>query len=36
MNITKTGWDYKNLEKEDTHDAFLKIMRMLANFMTIP
>ena len=36
MNLTKTAWDYKNLEKEDNLDAFLKIMRMLANFMTIP
>ena len=35
FNITNNAWDFKQIEKEKDVDAFQKILRMLANFMTI-
>ena len=34
--MTTTAWDYAPMSKENDSDAFLKIMRLLANLLTIP
>jgi hypothetical protein len=36
FNLTTNAWDFKTLEKENDSDALLKLMRLLANLMTIP
>ncbi|KRX07299.1 Armadillo-type fold [Pseudocohnilembus persalinus] len=35
MNITNTGWDFKQLQKENDVEALIKIIRLIANLLTV-
>lgn len=35
MNITQTGWDFKAMQKESDQSALIKIVRLIANLLTV-